>query len=194
MRSVVCRNVVEELTAVLLFIGEELCVECEEAFVVFFPLVDGKEVVEVSHVERVEVVSVLMVVVWLDNIEEVLAEDNCEDDGRGGEEYCTDEGVEDDSDDCESDGNADVNADVNVEGGVGVVGVCGVMVTVLELKTANGATLISKESSITRNKRSRLALVVECGIEFIEWQRTSCISSRSLSRVGEKCCPEQQRV
>lgn len=62
MRSVVCGNVDEELMTVLLFTGEELFVECEEA-VVFFPLVEGKEVVEVSHVEGADVVWVLIVVV-----------------------------------------------------------------------------------------------------------------------------------
>lgn len=60
--------------AVLLFTEEELLVECEEA-VVFFPLVNGKEVVEDSHVEEVEVVEVLIVVLWLDN-KEVLPEDD----------------------------------------------------------------------------------------------------------------------
>lgn len=99
----------------------------------------------------------------------MLPDDDCEEDGGGGEEDCTDEGVDDNNDDGESDVKSDVKVDVNVEGSVGVVRDCAIMVTVLELKTANGATFISKESSITRNARLKLALILECSTEFMEW-------------------------
>ena len=91
----VCGRVDEELTAVLLFTAVELFVECEEAVVLFFPLVDGKDVVEDSHVEEVEVLWEL--VVWLDNNEEVVPEDNREDGDAEG--YGTDEGADDERED-----------------------------------------------------------------------------------------------